>query len=104
MTTLCNALAAIEDRLRGGCLGFEDRPVGDAAVPLDQRGYRPASRAHDLEYFPDGIRDRPVMAVDQQQFALVVGLFGMTGEVNLADLRQGEVGQIVECREAVIGG
>ena len=59
---------------------------------LDQCRNRPAPRDHDLEQFPDGIRDRPVMAVDQQHFALVVALFGMTGEMNLADIGQGKAG------------
>ena len=54
--------------------------------------------------FQTGIRDRAVMAVDQQQVALVVGLFGMTGQMNLPDMRQRKVGQIVQRREAVVGG
>src|ERR1700730_3340978 len=103
MTTFHDDLAAIEDRLRGGRLGLEDRPVGDVAVPFDQGWNRAAPRDHDLEQFPDGIRDRAVMAVDQQQVALVIGLFGMTGEMNLADESERKVGQIVQRRETVIG-
>src|SRR5260221_3531363 len=103
MTVLHDGVAAVEDRLRRGGLGFEDRPVGDVAVPFDQGWNRAAPRDHDLEQFPDGIRDRTVMAVDQQQVALVVGLFCMTGEMNLADTGQRKIGQIVQRRETVIG-
>src|SRR5216683_7150592 len=103
MTPLPNGMAAVEDRLRGRRLGFEDRPVGEIAVPLDQRRNRPAPRDHDLEEFPNGIRDRTIMAVDQQQVALVIGLFGMAGEMNLADTCERKVGQIVQRRETVIG-
>src|SRR5258708_19965955 len=95
MTPPPNGMAAVEDRLRGRRLGFEDRPVGEITVPLDQRRNRPAPRDHDLEEFPDGIRDRTIMAVDQQQVALVIGLFGMAGEMNLADTSAPKLAQIV---------
>src|SRR5450631_4620887 len=101
MMPLLKASAAVEDRLRRGGLGFEDRPVGDVAVPFDQGWNRAAPRDHDLEQFPDSIRDRTVMAVDQQRRALVVGLFGMTGEMNLAYASERKVGQIVQRRETM---
>src|ERR1700726_1996330 len=104
MTPLRDGVATVEDFLRGSRLGFEDRPVGDVAVPLDQRRNRPAPRDYDFEQFPDGICDRTVMAVDQQQVALIVGLFGVTGEMNLTDTGERKVGQIVQRRETVIGG
>src|ERR1700720_955678 len=74
MMPLSDGVAAVEDFLRGGHLSFEDRLVGDVAVPLDQRRNRPTPRDHDLEQFPDDIRDRTIMAVDQQRLALVIGL------------------------------
>ena len=38
--------------------------------------------------------DRAVMAVDQERIPLVIGLFGMTGEMSLADMRQRKVSEI----------
>ena len=95
--------ASIEDRLGRGRLGFQDRPIGNLAVPFDQRRNGAAALDHDLEQLPHGVRNRTVMAVDEQQIALVVALLGMAGKVNLADPRERKVGEIVQRREAMIG-
>ena len=79
------------------------RPFGNVAVPFDQRRDRPRLRDDDLEQVPDRVGDRPVVAVDEQGVAFVVALFGMSGEMDLADRRERKIGQIVERREAVIG-
>src|ERR1700688_255238 len=84
MAILHDGVAAVEDRLRRGGLRFEDRPIRNVAVPLDQRRNRPALGDHDLVQLPHGIRDRAVMAVDQERIPLVIGLFRMTREVGLA--------------------
>ena len=95
---------AVEDRLCGGGLRLEHGPVGDGAVPFDQRRNRPASADHDVEELPDRVGDRPVMAVDEQKIALVVRLLGMPGEMDLADMLERKIGEIGERRKAVIGG
>src|SRR6516225_6690926 len=97
-------LATIEDSLCGCSLRFQDRPIRDLAIPFDQRRDWSALSDHDLKQFPDSIRDRAVMAVDQQQFAFVVGLFGVTCKMNLAYAGQRKVGQILQRRVAMIGG
>ena len=86
----------VEDRPGGGGLGLQHRPVGDVAVPFDQR--RHAARAADdhVVELPDRVGDRAVVAVDEQQLALVVRLLGMPGQVDLADLLEREVGEIAE--------
>src|SRR5882724_13321144 len=101
MTITCGSggLAAVEDRLRRGRLCFQDRPVRDIAVPLHQRRDRSALSDDDLEQFPYGVCDRAVVTVDQQRSSLVVGLFGVTGEMNLADAREWKVREIFACRE-----
>ena len=81
---------AVEDRLGGGGLRLEHGPVGDVAVPFDKRRDRPASADHDLEEFPDRVGDRAVMAVDEQKIALVVRLFGMPGQMDLAHMSSGK--------------
>ena len=53
-------------------------------------GIGPQRRDHDLEQLPDGVGDRPIVAVDQQPLAFIVGLFGMTGQMNLADTLRAE--------------
>ena len=95
---------AVEDRLRGSRLRLEHRPVGDVAVPLDERRDRSAPADDDVEELPDRVGDRAVMAVDQQKIALVVGLLGVSGEMDLADMFERKIGEIVERGEAVIGG
>src|SRR5260370_17839040 len=98
-----DALVKIEDRRRGDCLGPEDRPIGNVAVPLDERGNSSTSPKDDLEEFPDCVGDRPVVTIDQQEVAFVVGLLGMTGEMDLTDAREWKIRQILKCRETVIG-
>jgi len=93
----------IEDRLGRGRLGLQHRPVRNFAVPFDQRRDSAAARDDDLVQVPHGIRDRPVMAVDQQQVAFIVALLGMTGEMDLADTRQRKIREIVERGETMIG-
>ena len=100
---LPTGVTAIEDRLRGGRFGLQDRPIRDLAVPLDQRRDGTTARDDDLVELPHGIRDRAVMAVDQQQIAFVVALLGMAGEMDLADARQRKVGEILRGGETVIG-
>lgn len=85
----------IEDRLRGDCLGPQDRPIGNVAVPLDERGNSSTSPNDDLEEFPDCVGDRPIVTIDQQEVAFVVGLLSMTGEMNLTDAREWKIRQIL---------
>ena len=47
---------AVEDRPGGGSLGLEHRPVGDLAVPLDQRRHRAAAADHAVVERPDRVR------------------------------------------------
>src|SRR5260370_40124164 len=57
---------AIEDRLGSRGFGFEDRPVGEVADPLNQ-GRNPADPRDDsLEQLPHRLRTRRVVAVQQQ--------------------------------------
>ena len=80
--------------------------IGHSGISLSHSisvGIGPAPADDDLVELPDRVGDRPVMAVDQQRVAFVVGLLGMSGEMDLADLRQREIGEIVERREAVVG-
>src|SRR5260370_36336874 len=76
---------AIEDRLGSRGFGVEDRPVGDVAVPLKQGRNRPDPRDDSLEQLPDRIRNGRVVAVDHQPVALSVRLFGVAGQMDLAD-------------------
>jgi hypothetical protein len=78
-------LATIKDRLRGCGFGFQGPPIGDVAVPLDQSGNWPAAADNGFEQLPNGVRHGTVMAVDQQRLVSVVGLLGMTCEMNLAN-------------------
>src|SRR5258708_4719123 len=98
-----DGFVTIENRLRGDCFGPKDRPIGNVAVPLDERGNSSTPSNDDLEEFPDCVGDRPVVTVDQQEVAFVVGLLGMTGEMDLADAREWKIGQILQCREPMIG-
>src|SRR6516164_8677249 len=97
-------LATIKDGLCSCGLCFQDRPIRDLAIPFDPRRDWSALSDHDLKQFPDGIRDGSVMAVDQEQLALVVDLFGVTCEMDLVDRSQRKVGQILQWRETMIGG
>src|SRR5260221_11553434 len=56
----------VEDCLRGGSLSSQDRPVGDLAVPLDQRRNRSASSNHGIDNFPDSFSDLAVVTVDEK--------------------------------------
>src|SRR5271156_6676843 len=94
----------VEDRLRSGGFGLEHRPFRNIAVPLDQRRNRATSADDDLEELPYRIGDRAVMAVDKKKIALVIGLFGMSRQMYLADMFDREVGDITKRRMAVIGG
>src|SRR5258706_15579182 len=76
---------AIDDRLGCGGFGFENRPVGDVAVPLNQGRNRPDPRNDGLEQLPDLSRNGRVVAVDQQEGALIVRVFGMAGQMDFAD-------------------
>ena len=93
----------VEDRLRCGGFGLEHRPFRNIAVPLDKRRHRAASADDDLEELPYRIGNRAVMAVDEQKIAFVIGLFGMSRQMNLADMFDREVGEIAKRGIAVIG-
>src|SRR5271166_2463615 len=93
----------IEDSLRGGRFRFKTRPFRDRAVPFDERRDRPCSGDDAFEQAPDRVGDGPVVAVDEQRLALVVALFGMSGEMDFADEPKRIIRQIVERREAVVG-
>ena len=91
---------AVEDRLGGGRLRLQHRPIRDVAVPLDERRDRPAPTDDDLEQLPDRVGDRAVVAVDEQKIALVVGLLGVPGKMDLADMVERKVGEIVVRRSS----
>ena len=74
------ARVAHEDRLGCGGVRLEHRPLGDVAVPFYKRRDRPALADQDLEELPYRVRNRPIMAVDEQKIALVVRLLGMPGQ------------------------
>ena len=84
-------------------LGRENWPVGHVIVPFDQR--RPSAGALDdaLVEGPDGIGHGPVMRIDQERRAGLVGVRGMAGEVDLADVVEREGIDIGLRRRAVIG-
>src|SRR5271166_5335298 len=86
----------IEDSLRGGRFRFKTRPFRDRAVPFDERRDRPCSGDDAFEQAPDRVGDGPVVAVDEQRLALVVALFGMSGEMDFADEPKRIIRQIVE--------
>src|SRR5262245_23787885 len=94
---------AVDDRLRRDSFRLEQRPYWDVAVPLDERRYGPAPADHDIEQFPDRICDRAVVAVDAQKVALVVGLFGMAGEMDFSDVLERKIREIVKRGKAMVG-
>src|SRR5258708_33034541 len=71
----------VEDLLCGPRLGLEHRPVGNVAVPFDERRDRAGAADDDFEQFPQRIGHRSVMTVDEQAIAFVVDLIGMSGQV-----------------------
>src|SRR5208282_1214008 len=97
-----NGGGVVEYGLRRGGFRFETRPFRDLAVPFDERRDRPRMGDDALEQAPDRVGDGLVVAVDEQRRTLVVALFGMPGEMDLADARKRIVRQIVERREAVV--
>jgi hypothetical protein len=88
--------------LRGDGLGPEHGPVGDIAVPLDKRWNRPAPADDDIEELPHRIGDGTVVTVDEQKVAFVIALFGVTGQMNLADTGERKAAQIFKRRKTVI--
>src|SRR3546814_357509 len=94
---------AIEYRLRGGSLRIEHGPAGDVAVPFYQRRYRSALADHDVEKLPDRTGDGAVMAVDEQKATLVVRLFGMPRQMDLAHMFERKIGEIGKRGVAVVG-
>src|SRR5215475_7058773 len=99
-----NRVASIEDSLRGGSFSFQNGPIRDLAVPLDQRRNCAAASDDGLEQLPHGIGNGTVVAVDEEQVAFVISLLGMAREVNLANAREGKFRQILQSGEAMIGG
>src|SRR6266481_5587934 len=87
---------AAENRLRGASLGLQHRPFGDVAVPLDKCWKRPPASDDNLEQVPDASRHLPVVAVDEQEVSFVIGLFGMTREMDLTHVLERENVEIVE--------
>src|SRR5260221_10254085 len=96
-------LMAVENLLRGRGFGLQARPVGDLAVPLDQGRNRSTLCDDGREQIPDDVSDGTIVAIDQQRFTFVVGLCGVTGEVNLANAPEWKVAQVFSRRESVIG-
>src|SRR5260370_14822312 len=92
----------VQDRLRGGGLGLENRPFGNIAVPFHERWKRTATAHDDLEELPHRIGNRPVMTIDEQAVALVIFLFGVSRQVNLANMLNGKIGKIPEPGLAVV--
>src|SRR5688572_13498026 len=93
----------VENCLCSGCFGLKDGPVGNVAIPFYQRRDRPPPANDDVVELPDGVGDRAVVAVDEQELSLVVRLLGMSRKVNLADVLHGIVLEIIERRIPVIG-
>src|SRR5258708_36680561 len=86
----------VQDRLRGASLGLQHGPFGDVAVPFDKRWKRPPASNNNREQVPDALRHLPVMAVDEEEFSLVIGLFGMTRQMDLAHGLEREIVELVE--------
>src|SRR5262245_50289625 len=95
---------AIDDCLRSVRLGFEPSPVRKLAVPFDKRRDGSVLADDDVEELPYGVSDRTVMAVNEQNLALVIRLSGMAGEVNLTNVLKRKIGEIVARGKAVVGG
>ena len=93
---------AIENCPCSFCLGSQNGPFRNAAVPFDQCRHGSTSCDHALEECPDQIGDLPIVAVDQQGIAFVVCLLGMAGKMDLSYIAQREVGQIVYGGEALV--
>src|SRR5882724_10354189 len=93
---------AIENCLCCLRLGAQHGPFRNAAVPFDQRRDGSAPRDHALEKVPDRVGHLPIVAVDQEQIAFVVGLLGMPGEMDFPDMAQREVSEIACSGIAVI--
>jgi hypothetical protein len=96
--------ATIDDRLRSVSLCFEQRPVGEITVPFDERRDGSVLADDGVEEFPHRVRDRTIVAVDEQKLALVICLFGMASEMNLTDVLKRKIGEIGERGKTMIGG
>ena len=81
--------------------------TGHAGISLSHSmsvGIGPLAADDDFKELPDRVGDRPVVAVDEQKIALVVGLLGVSRQVDFANVFDREIGQVVEGRVAVVGG
>src|SRR5260370_934418 len=76
------------------CLSPQHGPVGEVAIPFDQRWPRSNTRYDIRVKRPDGIGDGTVVAVYEQQFVLVVLLLAVSGKVYLAHLFKWESSQV----------
>src|SRR5260370_13047692 len=94
----------VQDRLRGGGLGLENRPFGNIAVPFHERWKRTGTAHDDFEELPHRIGDRGVMTVDEQTIALVIFLLCMSRYVNLANMLNGKIGEIAKRGVALVSG
>ena len=94
---------AVQDRLRGGGLGLEDRPFGNIAVPFDQRRNCAAAADDYLEELPDRVRHRAVMTVDEHEIAFVVGLLGVSRQMDLTHPFERKIDEIVERGITMVG-
>src|SRR5258708_32159265 len=90
-----DGLVAVEDGLRGGSLGSQNRPVGNLAVPFNQSGNGSTAPGHDLEELPHGVSDRPVGAIGEQEVSFVIRLCVVAGKMELADGPAAKTGQII---------
>src|SRR5258708_2888514 len=97
-----DGLVAVEDGLRCGSLGSQDRPVGNLAVPFNQGGNRSTAPDHDLEELPQGVCDGTVVVIDEKGVSFVIGLCVVTGKMDLTDARERKVGQIIQRGEAMV--
>src|SRR5207249_6356965 len=100
----CLPLATVEDGLRGRSFRLQHRPIGNLAVPLDQCRDRTTLPDDDLVQLPHRVRDRPVMAVDQEPVAFIVSLLGVAGEMDLADAGRRKGRRLFRGGESGIGG
>ena len=96
-------MAEARIELRAACFAVKCRPIGNFVVPLDQRG-QPAAPVDDVAIkFPYVIDNRPVVTIDQKPGPVIVLVFGMSGKMNLADVRDRETVYVFARAALVVG-
>src|SRR5260370_38276755 len=85
---------AIDDRLRGVRLCFEPSPVRKVAVPFHERRDGAALADDEAEELPHRVADGRAMAVNDQNPALSIRLWGRPRRRNLPSLRTRKNAQV----------